>query len=96
MENFSNACVEAMYFGKVVVGTDGTSYEQLIQDGESGFLAKPGSAVSLYHAINRALAITEDTRNSIEERAKERIDRLKPEITVKELLNYYEKLLNGE
>ena len=35
-ENFSNTCMEAMYFERVVIGTDGASYEQLIDDGKSG------------------------------------------------------------
>ena len=45
-DNFSNACIEAMYFQRVVIGTDGTSYEQLIDDEKSGLLCMPGDAES--------------------------------------------------
>ena len=31
VENLSNACIEAMYFERVVIGTDGVSYEAVMQ-----------------------------------------------------------------
>jgi glycosyltransferase involved in cell wall biosynthesis len=53
MENFSNACIEAMYFGRIVIGTQETSFEQLITDGENGFLAIPDNSSSLLRKINQ-------------------------------------------
>jgi glycosyltransferase involved in cell wall biosynthesis len=38
IENFSNACIEAMAHKRIVIGTRGTSFEQLIEDGRSGFM----------------------------------------------------------
>src|SRR6185503_2715013 len=38
IDNSPNACLEAMGLGKVVIGTSGTSFEELITDGVNGFL----------------------------------------------------------
>ncbi len=44
MDNFPNACIEAMYFSKVVIGTDGASFEQLITHGKNGLLCRIGDS----------------------------------------------------
>ncbi len=90
MENLSNACMEAMHFGKIVVATDGTSYEQLIEDGRSGFLAIPGDAKSLYNKIREAQEKTPEEKELICQNAKRRMDLLAPEIAVNKLVRYYE------
>src|SRR5205814_5838002 len=41
MDNLPNSCLEAMALGKVVVGTNGTSFDELITDGVNGFLVDP-------------------------------------------------------
>ncbi len=94
MDNFPNACIEAMYFGRIVIGTDGTSFEQLIADGINGFLAKPGDAESLYQKICEACALTPEQKSAISEKAIRRIDLLRPDVVVKELIRYYEKVIS--
>ncbi len=94
MDNFLNACIEAMYFGRIVVGTNGTSFEQLITDGINGFLAKPGDAESLYQKICEACALTPEQKSAISEKAMQRIDLLRPDVVVKELIRYYEKVIS--
>lgn len=88
-ENFSNACMEAMYFERVVIGTDGASYEQLIDDGKSGLLCIPGDSESLLDKMNQAAAMDETQKAEMGKRAKERIDKLAPEFTVKKLERLY-------
>lgn len=95
MENFANACVEAMAMGKIVVGTDGATYEQLIKNGISGFLAKPGDSTSLKNCIINALNQTDENRKKMELAAQKRIELLRPEITVKKLLNFYQYIIDG-
>ncbi len=94
-ENFSNACIEAMYFERVVIGTDGTSFEQLIDHGKSGLLCKPNDAVSLLAKMNEAAAMNEERKKEMGKLAKERIDKLRPEIVVKKLLRYYQYVINN-
>lgn len=90
MENFSNACIEAMSFGKIVIGTENTSFEQLIREGENGFLSRPGDSKSLLEKMSQAVNLTEEERGGMEERARKRVDLLSPEHTVKKLLRFYE------
>lgn len=93
-ENFSNACMEAMYFERVVIGTDGASYEQLIDDSKSGLLCIPGDSKSLLNKMNEAAAMNEGQKAEMGKRAKKRIDKLTPEIMVKKLIRYYQYVID--
>lgn len=92
MENLSNACMEAMAFGKIVIGTIGASYEQLITDGVNGFLIKRGSAADLYRSVCRAMDLTEAEKKRMGILAQKRIEKMKPEISIKKLLQYYNSI----
>lgn len=95
IENFSNTCIEAMYFKRVVIGTEGTSYEQLIEDGVSGLLCMPGDAESLLEKMNEAAAMDKMQQEKIGEMARRRIDRLAPECTVSKLIRFYQRVIAG-
>ncbi len=95
LENLSNACIEAMHFGQVVIGTDGASYEQLIDDGISGLLCKPNDGDSLLKKMNEAAAMSETKKRKMGELAKKRIDRLAPEVVVRKLLRYYQYVIEN-
>ena len=92
MENLSNACMEAMSFGKIVIGTQGASYEQLITDGVNGFLMKRGSAADLYRSVCRAMDLTETEKKRMGILAQKRIEKMKPEVSIKNLLQYYDSV----
>ena len=55
-ENLANACLEAMALGRPVVATRGSAYDEMIEEGVSGFLVSPGSAAELERAASAALA----------------------------------------
>lgn len=93
MENFSNACMEAMYFGKIVIGTSGTTFEQLITSGKNGFLARPGDARSLKENIHKIMDLSAEKKKEMELEAQKRIEQLKPDIAVKKLIQYYNKMI---
>lgn len=95
MENLSNACIEAMYFGRVVIGTNGTSYEQLIDDGISGLLCKPNDADSLLEKMNEAASMDEAQKREMGRMAQKRIDRLAPEAAVQKLLRFYQYVIDN-
>jgi glycosyltransferase involved in cell wall biosynthesis len=46
-ENLANACLEAMQLGRPVIGTRRCGFEEVIEDGVSGFLVEPGSVAEL-------------------------------------------------
>ena len=55
-ENISNACLEAMALGRPVIATYGASFEEIIKDGENGFLVRPGDSQALSSKILECLA----------------------------------------
>lgn len=95
IDNLSNACIEAMYFGRVVIGTEGTSYEQLIEDGRSGLLCMPGDAGDLLEKMDRAADMDGQEKEAMGRRAKEKIAELAPEHTVGKLLRYYRYVIDN-
>ena len=95
MENFSNACVEAMALKKIVIGTNGTSFEQLICDGENGFLCEPGNSQSLLDAIYRLMNLEKSEKSIIEEKAFMRTTKLVPETVTAQLVEYYENVISN-
>lgn len=95
IENFSNVCLEAMYFECIVIGTDGASYEQLIDDGISGLLCKPGDAEGLLKKMNEAVAMSKEEKEKMGRMARRRIDKLAPEYVVKKLIRYYQYVIDN-
>jgi len=55
VEPFGYTCAEAMAVGACVIGSKGTGHEDLVEDGESGFLVEPGNVRALAETIIRAL-----------------------------------------
>jgi glycosyltransferase involved in cell wall biosynthesis len=92
IENLPNACLEAMGLGKAVIGTEGTSFDELISDGINGFLVAPNNPEALAEKIISAwvdpkLAVIGAT-------ARERMTDFSPEKTVEILLTYYRDILH--
>jgi len=93
IDNLPNGCIEAMGMGKVVVGPNGISFDELITDGQSGILFKKGNVLSLREAIVRAWNLSEEKRETMSRSAKERIAQLSPDITLTVLEKFYEKVI---
>jgi glycosyltransferase involved in cell wall biosynthesis len=93
VDNFPNTCIEAMAQGRIVIGTQGASFEQLIEDGKSGFLCKIDDSPSLLTAIEKALALSYSKKLEMGEKAKDRIKGLSPDIVVQNLLNVYQEVI---
>lgn len=92
MDNFPNACAEAMAMGKIVIGTDGSSLEQFITHGDNGYLAQIGDSNSLFEQVRQVMNLTEEKKISISMRAKERINKLSPARYFDKLEMLYNKL----
>lgn len=96
IDNIANTGLEAMAMGGLVVGTDGGSFEQLIDDGISGFLCKPEDADSLVEAVNRAMRVDAKDCLRIREAAKNRIEELRPDQKIADLVEYYQAVIAKE
>ena len=96
IDNFPNTCIEAMAQGKITIGTAGASFEQLISDGENGFLCKIDDSRSLLDTIEKALGLSEDEKFEIIACAKERIGQISPDIVLNKLISIYEEVSTAE
>jgi glycogen synthase len=92
IDNLPNTCLEAMALRRVVIGTRGASFEQLIEDGRSGFLAEKNSGPSLLEKIREAMALDDFARKAMGDCARERILKLSPERAATELIAFLERV----
>lgn len=92
-DNLPNTCAEAMALGKIVIGTDGSSLEQFITDGQNGFLARIGDPASLFEKIETAYYLPEDEKWQISRNAINRIRKLDIDLYSKRLERIYQRLL---
>lgn len=93
-DNLPNACIEAMGLGKIVIGTYGASFEQLIKNKENGLLIKRDSPKALLKAINYLRGMTEDERVRMGEKAKERVAQMAPDKVYEKLISFYKEVIN--
>jgi glycosyltransferase involved in cell wall biosynthesis len=93
-DNFPNTCLEAMWHKKVIIGTEGTSFDQLLTDGVSGFLCEPGNSGSLLNKMEIVSELSEMRRNQIGESAYQRVLMLRPEKAVRQLVSFYESVIS--
>ncbi|MEN3327218.1 MAG: hypothetical protein V7638_2025 [Acidobacteriota bacterium] len=93
MDNFPNACLEAMGLGKVVIGTIGTTHDELISDGVNGFLVPPDNPQTL---ADKMIAAWCDQRlAAMSAAARQRMLEFAPEKTIPSLLDYYSEVLSN-
>lgn len=93
IDNLPNSCLEAMGIGRVVIGTRGTSFEELITDGVNGFLVEPNNPEALAHKL--IAAWVDPNLEVMAAAAKQTMYDFAPEKTVASLLSYYFAVLNG-
>ncbi|HEY6066004.1 MAG TPA: glycosyltransferase family 4 protein [Thermoanaerobaculia bacterium] len=91
VDNLPNACLEAMALGKAVVGTHGTSFEELLTDGVTGFLVPPGDPKALAAGVIGAWS--RGDLAAIGRAAQESVQRFAPEITIPILERYFESIV---
>jgi glycosyltransferase involved in cell wall biosynthesis len=98
IDNLPNTILESMALGKVIVSSTcehGTSVEQLITDGENGFLAQVDDAQDLYNKIVQAMELTQDERTAIENRAKDRVKDLTPDKVYEKMMGVYTEVITN-
>jgi len=93
IDNLPNVLLESMGMSKPVIGTYGCSFDEVIEDGISGFLVPPGNFEALADKIIEVWQRKDLDR--IGKTAKEKIKELSPEHTVKQLLEYYEYIIRN-
>ncbi len=94
VDNYPNACLEALSCGIPVIGTDQSSLEEMIIDGQTGFLARNSNPISIENAIERLLNLSDEERTSMRESIWASIEDIKKENRVEQLINYYQAVIN--
>lgn len=93
IDNLPNTCLEAMGLGKVVIGTNRTSFEELITDGVNGFLVSPDNPRML---TDKMISAWIDPRvEEMSAAARRRILEFAPDNTIAALLSYYSEVVDG-
>jgi glycosyltransferase involved in cell wall biosynthesis len=92
VDNLANTMLEAMALGCVVIGTRGTSFEELIDDGVSGILVAPDNAVELSQAMRRVWNMSDAERERLGHAAQRYIAPLSPERTCAKLEQYFKNV----
>jgi len=93
IDNSPNACLESMGLAKVVIGTKGTSLDELITDKVNGFLVAPNSTDELLAKLIEAW--TDPNLKEMGERARESMTEFSKEKAVENLLSYYREVLSS-
>lgn len=94
MDNMPNTCIEAMALGKIVIGTNGASYEQLITDGVSGYLIDKDCPDQLADKVRSLNALTQQEYQEMCEQARAAAERFAPETAYNNLMQYYQSVLS--
>ncbi len=93
VDNFPNTCIEAMAHGKIVIGTFHNGFEQLIDQDESGFLIEVDDHREHFNKIKKILSLPPEEKIRIENNALKRVEQLKPEKVVVQLVEFYKKTI---
>lgn len=94
VDNLPNTLIEGMTFGKIVIGTRGASFDQLITYGENGFLCNRDDKKDLLEQIEIVLNLEYKDKKDIEQAAKEHSKELAEEKIIPQLLNIYNEVIN--
>lgn len=95
VDNLPNTCIEAMALGKVVIGTIGASFEQLIVNGKNGFLVERENKESLVSTVCKAYELSQNDLYSMGLKAKQRIEKMAPEIILNQLIDFYGRVIEN-
>lgn len=78
---------------KIVIGTNGSSMEQLITNAYNGLLAQPDDSNSLFEKIVQAIELDKESKFEIEQNAKDKIKELDINTYSKKMQNKYQKII---
>lgn len=94
VENLPNTCIESMALGQIVIGTDGASFEQLIEDGYNGFLIERENSSQLYEKMVQVINMSEQEADFMKVRASDSVRRLHPDKIYEQLIEFYQSVID--
>jgi glycosyltransferase involved in cell wall biosynthesis len=94
VDNYPNTCLEAQSLGVPVVGTNGSSLDEMIEDRVTGFLARNGDAEQLEDAIERLLRQSTTERAQMRQRILTRVAEIEREDRIGQLIALYQRTIS--
>jgi glycogen(starch) synthase len=91
-ENLANTCLEAMQLSRPVVATRRCGFEEVIEDGSSGFLVEPGDAPGLASTLLNTLA-DPALLERVGQGARRRVEEFGIDAMAARLADYHQQLL---
>jgi len=88
-ENFPYACLEAMRFGKTILATYGSGYNEIITDGVSGYMVEANNHEKLEKKI---IELLREPAAPVGENAKKTAKNFRTELVASSILKYYKKV----
>lgn len=95
IENLSNACIEAMGLGKIVIATANAGYGQLIRHKESGLLFKRDSKTALISAVEYFFNMSDSQKERMQYMAQKAVEKLNPECCYQKLIKLYKTVVEN-
>lgn len=93
VDNYPNACIEAMHCGVPVIGTFGSSIEEIVDHGRTGLLARNEDEDDLERQIRRLLDMRADERANMRSNIEREIMRILAEDRIGQLEAFYSEML---
>lgn len=94
VDNYPNACLEAISHGVPVIGTENSSLEELIINEKTGFLAKNDDLHSLISAMEKLLNQNNNEREIMIKEINNSLNKIISEDRVRILLEFYRKVID--
>jgi glycogen(starch) synthase len=92
VDNLPNACLEAMYFERVIVATKATGFDQLLVHGKSGLLCRAGDEQALLEVLDQALHLADHDRQIMGRAARAKLENFNPEKIAREHVGLYRRV----
>ena len=93
IDNYPNACLEAQQCGVPVIGASGSSLEEMIEPGKTGFLVENGNASDLAEKMKIVLNLRPEEYSAIKDNLRNLIASIRSEDRVNQLLALYEEAI---
>ena len=94
-DNLPNSCIESMMLGKIVIGTRGASFEELLDDHDNGLLIDIDDENQLLEALIEVHDMPEDKRKKMEKKAIDKIRSFSPQSAYENVISFYKDTIDN-
>ena len=94
-ENMPMVCIEAMFSGAIVIGSNSGGMSEIVEDGKSGFLLSPKNPKAWAEKIEEVCALVDEEKMNMRNEAHERImQQFDMSVIIPQMEDYYRTVIN--